>query len=218
MLSTQTRDLSTLRRADAEVEASERLAQGEVNLVSWHRELPVGLDAQLVEWARRFPAQFDEIVAMPNYDLSAATRGLAEPARAWLTMDVAVLIARLAHLADARRLRVSLGAVRTDQCRKFHVDYVRYRLVTTYVGPGTEWVPDAAVRREALDHPPDCPCDANKEIVKDASAIRYAVPGEVIVMKGALHPNSRGAVHRSPPIEGTGRVRVVLIASTVDRS
>jgi hypothetical protein len=218
MLSTQTRNLSTLRRADAEVEASERLAQGEVNLVSWHRELPVGLDAQLVEWARRFPAQFDEIVAMPNYDLSAATRGLAEPARAWLTMDVAVLIARLAHLADARRVRVSLGAVRTDQCRKFHVDYVRYRLVTTYVGPGTEWVPDEAVRREALDHPPDCPCDANKEIVREASAIRHAVPGEVIVMKGALHPNRRGAVHRSPPIEGTGRVRVVLIASTVDGS
>lgn len=218
MLSTQTRNLSTLRRADAEVEASERLAQGEVNLVSWHRELPVGLDAQLVEWAKRFPAQFDEIVAMPNYDLSAATRGLAEPARTWLTMDVAVLIARLAHLADARRLRVSLGAVRTDQGRKFHVGYVRYRLVTTYVGPGTEWVPDAAVRREALDHPPDCPCDANKEIVKDASAIRHAVPGEVVVMKGALHPNHRGAVHRSPPIEGTGRVRVVLIVSTVDRS
>ena len=218
MLSTQTRNLSTLRRADAEVEASERLAQGEVNLVSWHRELPVGLDAQLVEWAKRFPAQFDEIVAMPNYDLSAATRGLAEPARTWLTMDVAVLIARLAHLADARRLRVSLGAVRTDQCRKFHVDYVRYRLVTTYVGPGTEWVPDEAVRREALDHPPDCPCDANKEIVRDASAIRHAVPGEVIVMKGARHPNHRGAVHRSPPIEGTGRVRVVLIASTVDGS
>jgi len=150
-------------------------------------------------------------------DRGPATRGLAEPASTWLTVDVAVLIARLAHLADARRLRVSLGAVRTDRCRKFHVDYVRYRLVTTYVGPGTEWVPDSAVHREALDHPPDCPCDANKEIVKDASAIRHAVPGEVVVMKGALHPNSLGAVHRSPPIEGTGRVRVVLIASTVDR-
>lgn len=218
MLSTQTRNLSTLRRADAEVEASERLAQGEVNLVSWHRELPVGLDAQLVEWAKRFPAQFDEIVTMPNYDLSAATRGLAEPARTWLTMDVAVLIARLAHLADARRLRVSLGAVRTDQCRKFYVDYVRYRLLTTYVGPGTEWVPDEAVRCEVFDYFLDCLCDANKEIVRDASAIRHAVPGEVIVMKGARHPNHRGAVHRSPPIEGTGRVRVVLIASTVDGS
>lgn len=218
MLSAQTPGLPTLRGASAEVEAHERLARSEVNLVSWHRELPSGLDAQLVEWAKRFPAQFDEIVCMPNYDLSAATRGLAEPARAWLTMDVAILVARLAHLADARRLRVSFGAVRSDQCRKFHVDYVRYRLITTYVGPGTEWVPDEATRREALDHPPDCPCDANKEIVRESSAIRHAVPGEVIVMKGALHPDHRGAVHRSPPIEGTGRVRVVLIASTVDGS
>jgi hypothetical protein len=218
MLSTQTLDPSNHRRAYPEAEACERLTRGEVNLVAWHRELPSGLDARLVEWAKRFPAKFDEIVCIPNHDLSAATRGLAEPARAWLTMDVAILIARLAHLADARRLRVSFGAVRTDQCRKFHVDHVRYRLVTTYVGPGTEWVPDDSVRREALDHPPDCPCDANEEIVRDSSAVRHAVPGEVIVMKGALHPGHRGAVHRSPPIEGTGRVRVVLIATTVDRS
>lgn len=209
---------STFRRGSAEVEASERLARGEGNLVSWHRELPSGLDAHLVEWAKRFPAHFDELVSMPNYDLSAATRGLAEPAREWLTMDVATLIARLALLADARSLRVWFGAVRTDQCRKFHVDFVRYRLVTTYVGPGTEWVPDEAVRREALEHPQDCPCDANNEIVRDLSAVRHAVPGEVIVMKGALHPGHLGAVHRSPPIEGTGQVRVVLIASTVDRS
>lgn len=199
-------------------EANERLARSWVNLVSWHRELPVGLEAQLVEWAHHFPAPYDAIVCMPNCDLSAATRGLAEPARAWLTMDIAILIARLAHLADARRLRVSFGVVRTDQCPKFHVDYVRYRLVTTYLGPGTEWVPDEAVRREALDHPPDCPCDANKQIVRESSAIRHAVPGDVIVMKGALHPDLQGAVHRSPPIEGTGRVRVVLSASPVDGS
>jgi len=199
-------------------EADKRLACRRVNLVSWQRELPVGLEAQLVEWAHHFPAPYDAIVCMPNCDLSAATRGLAEPARAWLTMDIAILIARLAHLADARRLRVSFGVVRTDQCPKFHVDYVRYRLVTTYLGPGTEWVPDEAVRREALDHPPDCPCDANKQIVRESSAIRHAVPGDVIVMKGALHPDLQGAVHRSPPIEGTGRVRVVLSASPVDGS
>jgi hypothetical protein len=212
MLNEQARCLRTSR--DGGVLA--HVHRDEINLVSWHRELPPGLDEQLVAWAERFPAEFDELVPIPRFDLSAATRGLAEPGRAWLTADIALLVARLADLAGARRLRVSFGAVRTDQCRKFHVDYLRYRLVTTYVGPGTEWVPDGAVRREALDHPPDCPCDANKEIVRDASAVRHAVPGEVIVMKGALLPNRAGAVHRSPPIEGTGRVRVVLIASTVD--
>lgn len=202
-------------KAVSDVKVLEQLQRDEVSLVSWRRALPSGLDQELVEWSRSFPAQVDEVVSIPSYELSAALSGLTEPVRAWLSMDIAILLVRLAHLAGVRRLRVSFGAVRTDQCRKFHVDYVRYRLVTTYVGPGTEWVPDDAVRREALDHPPDCPCDANKEIVRDASAIRHAAPGEVIVMKGARHSNGRGGVHRSPPIEGTGRVRVVLTASTV---
>jgi hypothetical protein len=216
MLSTQASNLPTLRRASAEVEASERLARDDVNLVSWYRELPPGLDRQVEEWARRYPAQFDELVYLAKYDLSSATRGLAEPARKWLTMDIALLLARLSHISGAGCLRVSFGAIRTDQCRKFHTDVMRYRLITTYVGPGTEWVPDDAVCREALDHPPDCPCDANKEIVRNASAIRHALPGEVLLMKGDLHPNHRGAVHRSPSLEGSGRIRVVLIANTVD--
>jgi Protein of unknown function (DUF1826) len=204
--------------AGSDVESLARLHRDEVSLVSWHRVLPAGLGEQLLEWAERFPARFEQTVAMPGCDLTDATRGLADPARAWLTMDTSLLLARFALVAGARRLRVWFGAVRTDQCRKFHVDYLRYRLVTTYVGPGTEWVSDDDVRREALDHPPECPCDANKEIVRDLSRIRQAVPGEVLVMKGARHPNGRGVVHRSPPIEGTGRVRVVLIASTVDAS
>jgi Protein of unknown function (DUF1826) len=211
-------DASICRQPDGEVEACERLVRDGVNLVSWHRELPEGLDRQLVAWAKRFPSRFDDVVSVPDFDLSAATRGLAQPAREWLKRDIAMLLTRLADLANTHRLRVSFGAIRADQCRKFHVDYLRYRLVTTYVGPGTEWVPEDAVNREALDHPPECPCDANKEIVRDASAVRHAAPGEVIVMKGARHPNRRGAVHRSPPIESTGQVRVVLIASTVDGS
>jgi len=204
--------------ADAGADAIARLAARDMNLVSWHRVLPAGLEAQLEQWAKDFPAKFDEVLSMPHGDLSECTHGLAEPARSWLMSDVAALTARLAKLADARRLRVSLGAVRTDQCRKFHFDFVRYRMITTYVGPGTQWLPDEAVNREALEHPENCPCDANKEIVRDADAIRHAIPGEVVLMKGALHPHRLGAVHRSPPIEGTGLVRVVLIVSTVDRS
>ncbi len=184
------------------------------NLASWRRELPAGLGAHLVEWAKHAPERFDKIIALPGYDLSAATRGIASPARDWLTRDIAMLVARFADVANARRIRVAFGVIRTNQCPKFHVDYVHYRLVTTYVGPGTEWVPDHAVTRAALGRPVDCPTDANKDIVKDAAAVRHAVPGEVILMKGARHPDGQGAVHRSPPIEGTGQTRVVLTMST----
>lgn len=58
--------------------------------------------------------------------------------------------------------------------------------------------------------------DAQLAEVRGTSAIRHAVRGEGLVMRGALHPDSRGAVPCSLPIERTGRVRVVLIATTVD--
>lgn len=201
---------------DVAMEAIARFLRTDANLVSWRRELPSGLDVQLEEWARRSSAHFDEIITLRRYDLTQATEGLPAPARDWLTRDIRGLLARLAKLAGARRLRVFFGAIRTNQCSKFHTDFVRYRLITTYVGPGTELVPDHAVDRAALEHPADCPCDANTAIVRDAAAVRHAVPGEVLLMRGEI-PDGRGAVHRSPSIQGTGRVRVVLIANTVHR-
>lgn len=203
-------------RACATPEGLALLEAREVNLVSWQRTLPTGLDASLAAWAQDFHATFDKVVAVRGFDLAAATQGMDEQTRPWIAEDIAFLLACLSHIAGAASLRVSFGAVRSDQCRKFHMDHVRYRLMTTYTGPGTEWVPEDAVSREALAHPANCPCDANKEIVRDAAAVRRAAAGDVLVMKGSRHEHGRGAVHRSPPIEGTNRVRVVLIASTVE--
>lgn len=194
--------------------ALERLRQEGVNLVSWRRKLPAGLEASLAAWATRFPAQFDEVVPVSALDLMETTCELAEPARSWILKDVRRLVTKFAKLAAADRVRLSFGVIRSDRCRKFHVDFLRYRLVTTYLGPGTEWVHDEAVCREALEHPEGCPCDKNPEIVRDLSAIRHAALGEVLVMKGELHEHGRGAVHRSPPIEEAGLVRVVLVVST----
>jgi cytochrome P450 len=160
--------------------------------------------------------EFDRVIAPASRTLERATLGVPEPYRSWLSSDVRMLLTHFARFTRARRLRVWLGAVQSDQCRKFHVDYVRYRLVTTYLGPGTEWVPDHAVCRDALQDSRECPLEANRAIVPDPSAVRRAVAGEVLLMKGARHAQQRGAVHRSPPIEGTGAVRVLLSVSSVE--
>jgi hypothetical protein len=209
---------ATTWRTSPDPEVLAQIHRPEVNLVCWNRRLPSGVGERLAAWARRLPADFDEVVPAASVDLAAATGGLDEPLRGWLTTDLAALLARFASLAQASRLRVSFGAVRSDQCRKFHVDYVRYRLISTYAGPGTEWVPDDAVSREALSRKGSSPRDANQEIVPSASAVQHAAAGDVIVMKGARHECRRGAVHRSPPVEASGKVRVVLVASTVDAS
>ena len=37
-------------------------------------------------------------------------------------------------------------------CPRFHTDYVKCRLVTTYVGPATQWLPHDLVNRSKLGH------------------------------------------------------------------
>jgi hypothetical protein len=189
-----------------------------VLLAGWERRIPVEiaalLDARRVGERDFFeghadaahPALFDEVLAE-----------LDPVARAWLADDVVGLVTRFAAVARSARVRIGLGAVHGDQCRKFHADMHRYRLITTYVGPGTEWVPEDAVDRAAMEHPPDCPCDANREIVRDAAAVRCAAAGDVLVMRGSLAPGGLGAVHRSPPIEAEGLARIVLVVTTVER-
>jgi hypothetical protein len=103
-------------------------------------------------------------------------------------------------------------------CRKFHEDYLRFRLLTTYFGPGTEWVPEQAVDRRALARRIECAHESNRSVVPDASQIRRSAPRDVILMKGVLHPERRGAIHRSPPIQESGLRRIVLSLSTLEGS
>lgn len=153
---------------------------------------------------------------MQRPDLSAAVAGVAPSLRDWLITDLLGLLTRFSALAGSSRLRVSFGAIRSDQCTKFHVDYVRLRMITTYTGPGTEWLPDTAACRSALEQPIECPREANRRIVSREDTVRHARPGEVLLMQGAHDPTQLGVVHRSPPIQGSGRIRVVLRANTVD--
>jgi hypothetical protein len=131
--------------------------------------------------------------------------------------DVWSLAAAFASVAGSTRIRVVFGPVRGDQCRKFHVDWLRLRLVTTYVGKGTEWIADEDVDRDALLHAPESPAAANAQILRAGGVVRHVRTGDALLMKGArFSSRQHAAVHRSPPIEGTGQVRVVLILSTVD--
>jgi len=99
------------------------------------------------------------------------------------------------------------------------VDAVPERgLITTYAGPGTEWLPNEAVNRVAMGHPDDCPCDSSESIVRAGASARRANAGDVLLMRGASKGGALGLVHRSPPIEALGRRRVVLVLSTVERT
>ena len=125
----------------------------------------------------------------------------------WLVHDVVDKAEFMAQLTGAPALRVRLEVVDDDHCRKFHVDDVRLRLVTTYRGPGTEWVaPRLAVKLAPGGDPP-------------AHAIRHLGRGHVAVMRGrkGSTPEAPGILHRSPPIAGTGVVRLFLAIDELGR-
>ncbi|MCX7808218.1 MAG: DUF1826 domain-containing protein [Deltaproteobacteria bacterium] len=110
-------------------------------------------------------------------------------------------------------IQVRLNAFLNDGCRKFHMDYLPLRLVVTYFGPGTEIIGgEGAVDRRFLRRGDLDPEEANHRVLTDPSKLIRAKAGDFVWLKGADYPGlgGKGAVHRSPPIEGTGVRRFVL--------
>lgn len=140
-------------------------------------------------------------------DAALSARGVgASPERAALAADLAGLARRFARVMEASRIKVRVERLARDGCRLFHTDFVSVRLITTYAGPGTLILPDAAVRRAGLGK------GDNARIVMDPTAVVAVPTRAVALLKGEAYPGSagRGCVHRSPPVAGTGAVRLVV--------
>jgi len=122
----------------------------------------------------------------------------ASAARDWLIEDIAALADRFAGLMRARFLRLRLDVIETDACRRFHIDAVPARLICTYRGTGTQYgiSVDGEVPRRVFTTPTGAP----------------------LLLRGTLWPGDppSGLLHRSPPIEGSGETRLLLVLDPVD--
>jgi hypothetical protein len=132
------------------------------------------------------------------------------PARNAFAEELWHLIEGFATVAGTTTVRVALEVERGDRCCYFHTDRVGLRLLCTYMGPGTEWVPDEFADRSAL-------CSGNNAaIVPDPRRIERLAPFWIGLFKGDLHPDCRGGgcIHRSPTL---GRRRnAARILLTID--
>jgi hypothetical protein len=122
-----------------------------------------------------------------------------------LEKDIVQLTQQFMDLVRADCVRLVLKVVEDDACRKFHTDAYDLRLLCTYFGKGTEWLPDAFVNRDKLVG------GTNDEIVRNWKQVQALHAFDVAILKG--EPASRptgGIVHRSPPIERAGEKRFLL--------
>lgn len=168
----------------------------------WHREMPVGVTTWLSNLeAGALPngrvvlqAEAVEDTVRHLCDIAGMPRG---EQRAWLIADISDLAARFAALMHVPYLRLRLQAVTTNACRKFHLDAITGRLVCTYRGTGTQY--GTSVQRA------------------DPKRIFTVPTGAPVLLRGTIWPAnpSSGLLHRSPPIEGTGETRLVLVLDPI---
>jgi len=126
-----------------------------------------------------------------------------------LLQDISQILNFFGRTTKASSFRLLLATVKTNMCRKFHTDVNDIRLLCTYVGQGTLWLPDEAVNEKALVMGGD-----NDAIVKDEKFVQQVATGDVVLLKGGLYPDAVPILHRSPTIEEFGETRLLLRIDT----
>jgi hypothetical protein len=174
-----------------------RIGDAHVNLAIWRRTLPSGLPpvGSLASWSgARGRVRRD----LADEDVAGLFAGAPDTApMAALRADVAALVRLHADVTGLDRVSVRIAVVTGDACRRFHTDRVGVRLLCTYAGPGTEWLP-GSVGAGSASADPVAP-----------ETVRRLPTGAVGLFKGTKatpHP----IVHRSPPLAGTRRHRLLL--------
>ena len=164
-----------------------------VTLAVWTRPPPAGLIPAADELAAQGPF-CRTVEERPERLGRTLLDGLdiAPCARTRLAADLARLSRLFADLLGTTVVRARLEAIHGPACRLFHADWVSLRLLCTYAGAGTEWVPDEAVDRGRLGD--------NAAAVPDPAAVRRLPRFAAAILKGRTWPGNteRGVVHRSP--------------------
>ncbi len=113
-----------------------------------------------------------------------------------LASDVAAQAKAFVGIMDVKRFTMRFDVVTNNACRKFHQDNVTARLLCAYRGRGTQYGI----------------CNGAPE----PDVIHEMQTGAVGLFKGRQWPSYQASTvyHRSPPIEGTGETRLLLVIDT----
>ena len=113
--------------------------------------------------------------------------------------DLLDLSRRYATASQSRAVKVRLETVRDDGCRRFHLDNVATRLVVTYRGPGTQWVPPAFARA------------ARDQQMAYEGPVMSLATGETAIFRGKKSGAADLIYHRSPPLTPGAPARLVAV-------
>ena len=103
--------------------------------------------------------------------------------------DLADVCNVFCDILESRNIGFCLATQRA--CQRYHVDNVPLRLLVTYHGQGTEWIPDSAVDRMAYES--GMP---NEKILLNREEREFLNAWDVAIFRGGKN----GLLHRTPDI------------------
>ena len=124
-----------------------------------------------------------------------------------------MLVDMFCFLFDLEEAGLRLSVLQEAMCPRFHVDRVPCRLITTYRGIATQWLPQHRVDRSKLGAGNQGLPDTTSGIYQNPQHIESLNTGDVALLKGESWNENKGGgiVHRSPqPINGERRLLMTL--------
>ena len=192
--------------------------QEDTNMVIWKRKLDNAIQKAANVIIDTNPSLEISRVVSPD-DTYAEIRnalGFSENASI-ISKDVANLVGMFCTLFALKQVGLRLAVLDRAMCPRFHVDRVPCRLLTTYLGVATEWLPHHNADRSKLGIGNQGKPDEESGIMNSNKDIKYLNQGDVALLKGEAWEGNEGAglIHRSPKLNSNSR-RLLLTIDFID--
>ena len=173
----------------------------DINISVWKRNLNSNiLHASEILLIKNSDLQFSELVNK-NFSIDFLVDKIgADEKLISFYEDIQYLTKLFCELFDIKDAWLRIDAIDKPMCPRFHADHLKCRLVTTYYGPGTQWLPNSLVNRNKLGHGNNGLADDISGLFSKKSDIENLDVGDIGLLKGEAWVNNEGLglVHRSP--------------------
>lgn len=181
-----------------------QIYQEHINLAIWQNELTTAIEAESKHILTTSP-HFKAVLTAEADNIEAALIDHSEPLNKSpkLCQYIGTLVDMFSTLFELKRVGLRISALDKAMCPKFHVDNVPCRLVTTFTGPGSQWLENAFVDRSKLGAGSLGIADEESGIMPNVECINQLSSGDVALFKGEgwFNNQGKGIVHRSPAVE-----------------
>ena len=176
------------------------------DIAIWKRDLPQSVRSSVAEFVDTHPSHRAAIAVTPDKAYKALIESLGGKLDVEVIADIADLVGMFCMLFNLEQAGIRLSVLDSAMCPKFHVDRIPCRLVTTYQGIATEWLPHDSVDRSKLGHGSNGKPDHASGLYSQSQDIKQLHDGDVALLKGDSWEGNkgRGLVHRSPQVDEQG--------------